>query len=750
MIGKWQTWAMALLVAWVVPGPRAAARDAPDVDHVLLIHSYTPDFPWTASQDAGIRRELLAYDPDIVIHSVYMDTKVVAVDEMERYSSHVADTIRIKFGQVDFDGVIVTDNNALNYILSHRADVKNAPVVFTGINAFTPEMIAGQERITGVSENLAMVETIRLALRMHPQTRHIAVVSDEVVSGRIQMQRLAEELANLRKEGYDVIELSGLRWQELAAGLEALPENTIVLHISLFQTADGRRFSWRQGLRFLDEHSRAPIYSAGGWTLGYGPVGGVVTRGLPHGQQAGRMMVRILEGTDPSEIPVQPCLREIWFDANKLSEAGLELDDLPAGATVINRRITFYQRYWRLIWTVATVFGSLVLLLASLSMVILRKRRIQRQLETEQNLLTNVIANVPHLVFWKDTSLIYRGCNENFARFVGFENSEQVIGKTDLDLLDSEDRAHHCMTQDRAVINTGQPILEIEELVPAGDSEVTLVITKVPMRDPAGRVHGVLCLCRDVTRQRMLEQQVQHSQKMEAIGQLAGGIAHDFNNLLAVIQGNIELMQLQLEPDDPNAPLSEEVLTAARRAAELTQQLLNFARKGRMQLGPLDVRKAIEDVTNILSRSIDRSIEIQLDLQAERHVVQGDDSQLHNALLNLGLNARDAMPDGGTLRFSTRLVHRSEEDCRNAASRNMVPGTYLRIDVADTGCGMTESTMRRAFEPFFTTKDVGKGTGLGLASVYGTAVSHNGDIEIDSEPGQGTTVSLLLPLTAAQ
>jgi signal transduction histidine kinase/ActR/RegA family two-component response regulator len=239
------------------------------------------------------------------------------------------------------------------------------------------------------------------------------------------------------------------------------------------------------------------------------------------------------------------------------------------------------------------------------------------------------------------------------------------------------------------------------------------------------------------------DQHAYQALKMEAVGRLAGGIAHDFNNILTAIQGNAELLQMdgfaQADRDDMLA----QVLHASKRAAELTRQLLDFARKGTFQIVAVDTAVVIDRTVALLSHSIDKRVEIKLDMQADPSAVLADPSQIENALVNLGMNACDAMPNGGVLTLATRNIELDEESC-DAHAGELVPGTYVEISVCDTGTGMDSETCSRIFEPFFTTKEVGEGTGMGLASVYGCIKSHYGSIHVDSHPGQGTTFKLLL------
>ncbi len=242
---------------------------------------------------------------------------------------------------------------------------------------------------------------------------------------------------------------------------------------------------------------------------------------------------------------------------------------------------------------------------------------------------------------------------------------------------------------------------------------------------------------------RRLEERVRQTEKMEALGQLASGVAHDFNNQLTGIMGHANLLARALT-DSPLLQHAEVIIRACRSAADLNRKLLAFGRRGKLRLVTLELHAMIHEVVQLLERSIDKRIAIDCELGAERAEVRGDPAQLQNALLNVVLNARDAMPDGGRIRLRTEVQHLDGEALEGQPSAK--PGLFLRVEVCDQGVGMDDETQAHVFEPFFTTKPEGKGTGMGMASVYGTVTRHGGVVELDSEPGRGTNVTLLLPL----
>jgi nitrogen-specific signal transduction histidine kinase/CheY-like chemotaxis protein len=249
----------------------------------------------------------------------------------------------------------------------------------------------------------------------------------------------------------------------------------------------------------------------------------------------------------------------------------------------------------------------------------------------------------------------------------------------------------------------------------------------------------------DVSERRQLEDNLRHMEKMDAIGQLAGGVAHDFNNQLGGIMGCADLLLNRLQ-EPKLQKYATDIIATSQRCADLTRQLLAFARKGQLQRIPVNIHLVLTEVAAILEHSIDKKINLVKHFKAKCPFTTGDPSQLQNALLNLSLNARDAMPQGGDLIFETSIAILDETYCASLPYE-VEPGKYISISVTDTGVGMDAEIIRHIFEPFYTTKEVGKGTGMGLAAVYGTIKSHSGAINVYSELGHGTTFRLYLPLS---
>ena len=329
----------------------------------------------------------------------------------------------------------------------------------------------------------------------------------------------------------------------------------------------------------------------------------------------------------------------------------------------------------------------------------------------------------------------------------GYGEEEVARGLNNLDMLVPEDRerAVKAMQDTLAGKGTGREFRGLRK----DGTTFPIVIHSTPiLRDdrPVG-LRGVIfdlteLKAGELERDR-LKERIRHSEKMEAVGQLAGGVAHDFNNQLSAIMGFADLLA-EGEQDPVLHEYAENIAKSCARSAELTKQLLAFARRGKYLSVPVDLAALVLEVVQLLRRSLDKRITIDLDLPQAGCLTLGDPSQLQNALMNLALNARDAMPQGGSLVFSIERVEFGGVPGQEKISE-LTPGRYLKVSVQDTGDGMAPELVQRIFEPFFTTKERGKGTGLGLASVYGTVQSHKGSVTVQSTPGQGSCFSLFLP-----
>ncbi len=375
------------------------------------------------------------------------------------------------------------------------------------------------------------------------------------------------------------------------------------------------------------------------------------------------------------------------------------------------------------------------------------KKQAESEILQQKNLLENLLGNMPVGISAKDpqNSLTYTFFNNSLEKMFN-AGKDQVLGKTDYELFEPQ-LAKRIEQEDKQVIEQGQIFRVAGKQLRDHGVDIITDYIKIPVYDQAGTPTMLLTVFEDVTDKIKLEEQLRQAEKMQVIGQLAGGIAHDFNNQLMGILGYADL--LQNKTSDPLLTKYARMIgSAARHSADLTQQLLTFARKSQLILTCVDIHSLITDTVSMLEHTLDRRIHIEVDLQADNPVVNGDPGQLQNALLNLCLNSRDAMPRGGIIEIRTGLCALRKSDTSKILPQ-LEPGKYIKLIIKDSGSGMDQKTKSRMFEPFFTTKETGKGTGMGLPTVFGTITSHKGGINVESSPGKGTTFTIYLPVSSA-
>jgi PAS domain S-box-containing protein len=370
-----------------------------------------------------------------------------------------------------------------------------------------------------------------------------------------------------------------------------------------------------------------------------------------------------------------------------------------------------------------------------IALAIERKRAEEKVRESEARLRV-LVEQLPAVLWTVGKDLRFTSAMGAGLTRLGLKQN-QVVGMSLPEYFETSDQSFKPIAAHRRAM-TGEPTTFHVEW--KGGSYACHV---EPLRDASGQLQGAICMALDITDRRQLEEQLRQSQKMEAVGRLAGGIAHDFNNLLMVIQGYADLLADRLAAGDPLRRNAEQIQTASQRATSLTRQLLAFSRKQMLAPKIISIQSIFVDMERILRRLIGEDIQLETSSTADVGLIKADRSQIEQVILNLAVNARDAMPQGGRLTIETANVDLDASYSGSPAV--LAPGKYVMLAVTDNGCGMDAETQTHIFEPFFTTKEKGKGTGLGLATVYGIVKQSGGYVWVYSEPDRGTSFKIYLP-----
>ncbi len=364
------------------------------------------------------------------------------------------------------------------------------------------------------------------------------------------------------------------------------------------------------------------------------------------------------------------------------------------------------------------------------------------QLKQSERLYADLYEYSPDMYHSVDARGIIRSCNYTESQMLGYDKAE-IIGHH---LFEIYPRGYHDNVQRHldSIFTEGKELRGIEEQVERSDGTLIDVSLNTSLvRDPEGRPVLARMVLRDISERKKMEEKILQAQKIDSIGHLAGGIAHDFNNILTAILGSASIMRRKIKDDQRWLKYVDLIETTSRRGAAVTRQLLTFARKSQTTFQPVDLNTIVEQTLRLFEATSPKTIHVKCTLAGEPMIVEGDEGQLQQSILNLCLNARDAMPDGGVLVLNCRPVYVDAEHARQFADGK--PGQYVLLSIADSGLGIPPHVLQRIYEPFFTTKEQGKGTGLGLSVVYGVVRSHNGYIHVESEVNSGTIFTIYLP-----
>ncbi len=745
------------------PMSASGQENFPSEQSVLILHSSHQSYPWTDAMEFGIQQGLANADQTIYFHIEYLDTKR---NRGAFYLGELQEFWKVKFNGNEIDLIIAGDNDAYDFILKQRDTLfTDVPIVFTGFNGFTPETLSGMNRITGVVEENDIEATIDVALQLHPDISKVVFLMPGAPENRLDWVKNIPSFFGERAQFHNI---TALDLRDVDRELTALGRDIIVIPLNSALVDSGRYLPFQEFVTHLANSGEFPVYGLWDIALGQGIVGGKLVSGEFQGREAAKLALRIIEGTPVSDIPVsRESPNRFMLDWEQLRRFRISPNSLPEGAIVINRPVSFYSANKQLVWLIVSIFVLLLSLVTALSYTIIKRREFSRR--------------VAHLFENSEASIL----DEDFSVVVEALDSLRMNGVTDLRLYLTQNphvarelvkgvkinHVNKATLKLFGIPTEGNFIASVEQIFRSAPIEVitdelcaiwgresefranfTLkvvngdkltVIISMPIPESKHDFKNIPVTIVDITENTQLEERVRQAQKMEAVGQLTGGIAHDINNILGIVMGNLELLKLTGTTDEKILPLVDSAFEGGSRGAELTKKLLSFSRKTSFEEEETNVNDLVKGMDDFVAKSLTASIETAFHLEQDIWPVKIDPRDLENCLLNLALNARDAMKDGGKLVIET--ANKVIDDDYVQRNPGASSGEYVLLAVSDTGQGMTAKVRAQVLEPFFTTKEEGQGTGLGLSMVYGFVQRSGGHLKIYSEVGEGTTIRIYLP-----
>jgi len=735
----------------LLPIPRNAAPvptyaiKADDRRRVLVLNSYHFGYSWSDNEISGILETFRSQAPGVELVIEYLDCK--QFPRMNHFPSLVG-LLKAKYSTSRIDLVMTADNPALELALKYREELfPGIPIVFCGINGFEPSQMAGVKGVTGVAEILDAAATLELALQLQPDTREVVVIHDRSITGLSSRRETEAQLQHFAGS-IRIRYLEEMPMQDMLRALKQLSPETIVLALSFSIDKEGLIYDHQQLAELLGKYCPVPVYVVHEERVGYGVVGGHVLSGRSQGKRAAELALSILGGSDPAGIPVVLQSPSEWlFDVAQLQRFHLPGTKLPPESILLNQPVSFFETHRSIVLSAAALIALLTLGILILLINIFRRQLAEVALADSEYRFRKLFETAADMTFVLRPDGLIIQANAQAARTLEISQSD-FVGLHFRGIIVSG-QAETVMAQISETLSQGQMAFE-SILQGTGGKCVPADIICSSLDFDEGK--AIICSARDLTERKKteaatksLQEELAHAQKMESIGFLAGGIAHDFNNILTSIIGYGELAALQLSEDSPAKGYFLHIQAAGEKAARLTRQLLAFSRKQALHVEPLNLRLVVREIISIIKPLLREDIELIIREDGPIENILADRTQIEQILMNLTVNARDAMPDGGKLVLETKTVQ--QPSARAGGDVPVGSGEYAMLLVSDSGIGIPREIQSKIFEPFFTTKGVGKGTGLGLSTVYGIVKQHGGNIDFSSEPGKGTTFHVSFPVT---
>lgn len=714
---------------------------------ILLLHSYHKGYEW--SDDISKAIEDSFKNSDVQITTEYMDTKRVY---NESYLQILLKLYKEQYKNRKFDLIIVSDNNALEFLNAHHNEIfQDTPIVFCGINNFDEKWFDKsniKNRTTGVLEAVDIEKNIELILKLHPNISKLFVINDTTTTGLSMKKEFFEAIKKYHKKvPFEYIDK--FKIEELQSDLKEFDTQSVILFMLLFKDETGRTFTFKDGLKSIEEYTHLPIYGLWDFYLKHGLVGGFLTHGYTQGKDAAKLARQIIKGVDIRDIGIiKKSPNRYIFDYNKLKEFHINMQELPQNSIVKNKPFDFYEAYKKEIFIILGLLVFCVFVIIILMGLLIQKRKAKNQFKLQLQFIETLLNTIKNPIFYKDKNGQYVGGNEAFCEFIG-KPKEQIIGKTMYDFFAGQEEflERHKEIEDSLLQEQEIKEYTMEYKTPNGKRQIMLA-DKSLYYDLDGNVDGILTILHDITHLVQIEKEKKQNEsfmvqqsKLAEIGEMISAIAHQWNEPLVEISTIVQDLQLQhqmaeLTKEDIESYVNDSMVQIQYMSKTL-KDFRDFL-KPSIQKSHFNIKIAFDEVLNILERQIKYSyIDLNIFYNTDKLMVYGYKNEFMQVLITILNNSKDAI---------LNVRNKNKEHHGKINILITAPKDTINISIHDNGCGVRQSDKDKVFDPYYSTKSKGNGIGLYMSKIL-ICEKMNGDIYfVDDKQQESECTSLRIEL----
>lgn len=682
---------------------------------VLLLHSYHKGYEWTNTISNAIENSFKYTDTEITTE--YMDTKRIYSKE---YMESLFVFYKKRYENRKFDVIIASDNNALEFLNTYHDKIFiNTPIVFCGINGFDKKEFKNSnihKRTTGVVEEVDIEKNIDLILDLHPNLTKLVVINDTTTTGQ-GMKKEFFKAYEKHKDSLEVEYIDTFEIENLQKKVRELDKNSVILFMLLHKDKTGKIFTFKDGLKAIEDNSEVPIYGLWDFYLNRGLVGGFVTHSKEQGESAARMAKYILRGKSISSLPIlEKSPNSFIFDYKKLNYFDIDISQLPQNSIIQNEPRTFYENYETELSSITIAFIFFTIIIFMLIDSVENKRKAKDELQIQLNLIKTLLNTLKNPIFYKDKAGRYMGCNDAFCKFIG-KDKKEILGKTMHDLF--QEQKEFCDIN-KSIEKKLYKRKKVDEYVidyPIQNTVKTIAINKELYLGSGDEAAGIVTIYHDITELvKIQNEKKQHESfliqqsKLAEIGEMINAIAHQWNEPLVEMSVIVQDLELQYKvyelTDNDMQVFVKDAMVQIKYMSKTLKDFRDFL-KPSAQKSNFYIRDAFVEILNVIERQIKYSyIDLNITYSSSTLVVYGYKNEFMQVLITILNNAKDAIlkvkQDDRTYDGQINVTVSSKED-------------VVEILIIDNGCGIREKDREYLFDPYYSTKEKGNGLGLYLS-----------------------------------